>query len=279
MSIKTIISEYPRALGIRLSSGDGDEYPGCKLTLSGGHRYISIDLPQIISPKRTKVYPDWSKETVDRLGRNWYYNYIEREYGVTIFENYVSFMYGLQADDSAIDQRYGFFIPWMEHRVVEHLSFFADGSIIDETNSSFIAGTYQKNQARIEASQKTRFLFKDFDGETIHVDCYIKKYMWKRGTGRFKWVGKFFKPTTKWYVDLEFSSEVGRRKGSWKGGTLGHSCTIDVDNIESIETAFKRYCTENELTFIDKIPWVRKPFRPYTKQAACCSASEKGKSE
>ncbi len=50
------------------------------------------------------------------------------------------------------------------------------------------------------------------------------------------------------YLDLDFSAEVGRRKGSWKGGTLGHA--IEMVTGEAHEAAFRRYCDQNDLTFI-----------------------------
>lgn len=51
-------------------------------------------------------------------------------------------------------------------------------------------------------------------------------------------------------LDLEFSSEVGRRKGSWKGGTLGHG--IEMLPGELHEAAFRRYCAQNDLTFVKR---------------------------
>lgn len=49
-------------------------------------------------------------------------------------------------------------------------------------------------------------------------------------------------------LDIRFSGETGHRKGSWKGGTVGHS--INMLPGELHEAAFHRYCTEHEMTFI-----------------------------
>jgi hypothetical protein len=43
-------------------------------------------------------------------------------------------------------------------------------------------------------------------------------------------------------LDLRFSDEIGPEKGSWKGGTVGHS--IDMLPSESPEAAFRRYCEQ-----------------------------------
>lgn len=43
-------------------------------------------------------------------------------------------------------------------------------------------------------------------------------------------------------LDLRFSGETGREKGSWKGGTIGTS--IEMRPGELHEAAFRRYCDE-----------------------------------
>jgi hypothetical protein len=49
-------------------------------------------------------------------------------------------------------------------------------------------------------------------------------------------------------LDIRFSEETGRRKGSWKGGTLGHG--IDMLPGELHEAAFRRYCATHEMEFV-----------------------------
>jgi hypothetical protein len=44
--------------------------------------------------------------------------------------------------------------------------------------------------------------------------------------------------TTK--LEINFSEEVGKDKGGWKGGTLGHSCPIRGG--QTAEDAFRDYC-------------------------------------
>jgi hypothetical protein len=43
-------------------------------------------------------------------------------------------------------------------------------------------------------------------------------------------------------LNITFSAEVGPDKGSWKGGLIGTS--IDVEENETAESAFKRFCAE-----------------------------------
>jgi hypothetical protein len=96
-----------------------------------------------------------------------------------------------------------------------------------------------------------RFDFLDFDGERITATTRIEEREWRLGEGRFKWLSIFRRPKVCRSLDLQFSSEVGRRKGSWKGGTIGHS--IDMLPGELHEAAFRRYCAKEGLTFIEQI--------------------------
>jgi len=69
----------------------------------------------------------------------------------------------------------------------------------------------------------------------------------------FKWLKYFVKPEIMYNLEIEFNNEVGKRKSSWKGGTLGHSTPINYK--ESPLEAFKRYGSEedNNFTNIEQI--------------------------
>lgn len=70
---------------------------------------------------------------------------------------------------------------------------------------------------------------------------------WARGEGLFRLLFLFRNKVRRTF-DVRFSAEVGRRKGSWKGGTVGHSG--DIAPGEALEAAFRRYCEREGLTFI-----------------------------
>ena len=80
---------------------------------------------------------------------------------------------------------------------------------------------------------------------------HSEERQWKFGTGWFKWLSLFRKDRVRRSLDIDFSREVGREKGSWKGGTIGHG--IEMLPGESNEQAFRRYCTENNLSFIGEV--------------------------
>lgn len=56
-----------------------------------------------------------------------------------------------------------------------------------------------------------------FDGEVIPTTIYVEEREWRR-----KWLGwtKLFAQVSR-TIDVHFSKECGKGKGSWKGGTLG----------------------------------------------------------
>lgn len=91
-----------------------------------------------------------------------------------------------------------------------------------------------------DACPSRTFRFIDFDGEEIECKTRIEEREWHKGTGWFKWLRFITKPKIHRSLDLDFSKEVGRRKGSWKGGTTGHS--IEMLPGELHEAAFRRYC-------------------------------------
>ena len=140
------------------------------------------------------------------------------------------------------------FLPWTQWRFVRHSYYDLQGEHI---------ATLPKREPGLDGFRldqeikKTvpirKFNFLDFDGEPITATTLIEEREWLFGTGWFQWLSWFRKPKISRSLDLQFSSEVGKRKGSWKGGTLGHG--IEMLPGELHEAAFRRYCDQNELTF------------------------------
>ena len=91
------------------------------------------------------------------------------------------------------------------------------------------------------------FQFLDFDGERLTAATRIEEREWHFGTGWFKWLDWFHARKVHRSLDIKFSGETGERKGSWKGGTVGHS--IEMLSGELHESAFRRYCAEHKMTF------------------------------
>jgi hypothetical protein len=73
-----------------------------------------------------------------------------------------------------------------------------------------------------------------YDGEVIPTIIYVDEREWKPKW--LKWISLFNK--TRRTIDIHFSKEIGKRKGSWKGGTIG--CSYELLSNETPLDCLKR---------------------------------------
>lgn len=240
-----------RPFAVVLASGC-DEYSGTSFRVSGfGHTAI-LALPQwALQPYREKHFANWDEATVQRLGRNWYWAVDRREYGFSLSDGFLNVALGRQSNDSSTERRWGYFLPWTQWRHVRHSFYGLQGehlATIPDTNKPYLGSNRWEQECAIaDATPTVEFEFDDFDGERIVATTKIEEREWRFGTGWFRWLSLFRKPRVTRSLNLSFSSEVGKRKGSWKGGTVGHS--IEMQPGELHESAFRRYCAQNGMTF------------------------------
>lgn len=246
-----------RPLAIELDSGDGDDYPLCRLRFSGFGHTLIVALPTIIKPWRERVAAlSWDAATVARLGRNYYYNYHRRQYGIDLNSGYLSVSFGRQSNDSSTEQRKGWLLPWMQWRQVRHSFYDIVGNVFAHTAGMSRWGSpeYDAWKKAVEDCPTVSFEFNDHDGERITATTKMEEREQRLGEGRFKWLSVFVKPKLYRSLDIHFSAEVGARKGSWKGGTIGHSVAMLPGELH--EAAFRRYCPANGMTFVSASPLV-----------------------
>lgn len=236
-------------------AGSGcEEYPGASFRISAGGHTVIAALPQwVLRPHREKVYPSWDSATIARLGRDWYWRITPREYGFSLAEGHLSIAFGRQTNDSSTEQRWGCFLPWTQWRHVRHSFYGLDGehiATLPDTGGSYIGdqGRWERERAIADAVPTASFEFDDFDGQRIIATTKIEEREWRFGTGWFKWLSLFRRPRVSRALDLRFSAEVGKRKGSWKGGTVGHA--IKMRSSELHEAAFRRYCAQHSMVFV-----------------------------
>ena len=242
-----------------LGSGDDEEYPGCRLRMQAfGHTLILV-LPAIIKPwKKVVVVPEWrTNGTAERLGRDYYFDNHEREYGFSYSTDcagvggggFLQLFYGYEINGEKTSQRWSCFTSWNNWTHVRHTYYdLAGNRFWDEPQSMSWAkrgsiewqSRHATEQAMRDSCPTRTFAFTDFDGEQLTAKTRIEERQWELGTGWFKWLSRFKKPIIHRSLDIDFSGEVGRRKGSWKGGTTGHS--IEMLPGELHEAAFMRYC-------------------------------------
>ena len=239
----TTTSWRPWRLTLESHGGDdGENWNTLNAYLFG---YVfSLYLPRIIQPWRQKVIAkSWDAETVKRLGRNWYWDVERREYGFCLSEGHFILYFGIQPGDSTRDQDWSCFLPWTQWRFVRFSLYNPDGSHFwteMEEHLGFDVYALQRNaESRVP---KVVFKFRDFDGEEITATTHIEEREWLFGEKWCSWLSLFRAPKIRRSLNIQFSSEVGCDKGSWKGGTLGHGITM-LPN-ETPELAFRRYCAQ-----------------------------------
>lgn len=237
-------------VGIILGSGDGDEYPGCSLRVSLFGWTLITALPQIIKPWRKWVDTSrWSENP--NAG---YWDTGSREYGFTISSCHLSVGLGRVTNDSSTEQRWGCFLPWTQWRFIAHRFYDADGKLAytDTRRGPLEIEDHQAHWAARDAVSTVDFRFTDYDGEELIAKTRIEEYEHKFGEGWFKWLSLFRRSRVRRSLNIRFSGETGPRKGSWKGGVIGHGISID-DIDEDHEEAFRRYCGEHKMTFLGRI--------------------------
>lgn len=228
------------AIVLRSRGEEGGDGGVCSLRLSLWKATLILALPGIVQPWREKVRPNWDAETIKRLGRDWYWRVDPRQYGFSLSDGHLSIYYGRVTHDSRTDQNWGCFLPWTQWRHVRH-------SLYDLYGAHFWT---EPKAARWEAYRDAKercptaiFIFQDFDGQRLTASTRIEEHEWHFGTGWFKWLSWFRRPKIRRSLDIEFSDEVGRDKGSWKGGVIG--CGIDMLPGELHELAFRRFCDQD----------------------------------
>jgi hypothetical protein len=257
-----------RTFGIILTSGragDEDDYAnGCYLRMHLlGHTLI-VALPPIIKPAREwhEITTEPTRTQMIEQGRKpGYWEVWARDYGFCFTERALHYDYGRQTHSSDTDQSGCWFLPWLGHRHIRRSFYDREGihfyTLPDrggwrEYNRRFGEGswrnTWDAERAIEEACPTVRFAFDDYDGERIEATTKIEEREWAHGTGWFRWLSLFRRNMVRRSLDMNFSKETGRRKGSWKGGTVGTG--IEMRAGELHEAAFRRYCAQNNMTFI-----------------------------
>lgn len=243
-----------RKVSVMLGSGDGDDYPGCRLRVSAGPHTAILALPAVIKPWRQwkEITTEPARSQMIERGRQpGYYETHEREYGFSSFEGSLHLHFGEQTHEWPGAKSKVIFYPWREHRCIRHSIYDTAGQhFADLPQGPCSNNRWAAERALKDACPAARFAFRDFDGEEIVATCQIEEREWRRGKGIFRLLFLGRNKVSR-DMDLRFSSEVGKRKGSWKGGTVGHSC--EIAGGEAPEAAFRRYCEKEGLSFIGPV--------------------------
>jgi hypothetical protein len=238
-----------KKFGLVLDSG-ANENPGCHLRAYFGTRTLLMELPPLVRPWRKWV--DLSKATWATSSGYW--DEHPNEYGVQVSDGFLQVFLGPQTGDSTTTRDWCYFLPWTQwqsHRISLYDT--AGQHYWTQLDSDRKRGVdkYKEQTTAEENCPSVSFEFLDFDGEQITVRTHIEEREWRFGTGWFQWLRWFRSAKIARCLDLEFSKEIGPRKGSWKGGTIGHS--IELLPGELHHAAFLRYCAKHNMTLLHGI--------------------------
>lgn len=166
-------------------------------------------------------------------------------YGICIDTTSLCIHYGLQTWDSSTNKKWYYFFPWTLWRFKRHTIYNPDNTIhyqytdIEETQK--IKDILSMLDAR-ENIETVNFHVQDYDGENIEVNTFIEEREYAYGVGNFKWLSWFIKNKINRSLSISFKKEIGKDKGTWKGGVLGHG--IDMLQNETHKDAMIRYCQQ-----------------------------------
>lgn len=227
--------------GFMLDSGANDGgYGDCHIRFYCHRITLICELPKVIRDYvERRSAKHLGADVVALTGRDWYENIFPREYGAYVSDGALFVHYGAQTHDSRTDQNKCFFLPWRNWRFIRTSYYDLAGEHFWTERASDRAA-WAASSAVKDALPKAKFEFEDYDGQKIVATTHIEELEWRFGTGLFSWLSWFRKRKVSRSLALEFSAEVGPEKGSWKGGTTGHS--IEMLPGEMHEAAFQRYC-------------------------------------
>ena len=224
-----------RPLSIGLDSGC-EEYPGCSLMLRAFGWPVRIALPPIIKPWRewrdTSRY-DWANPG-DGYWATW-----RREYSIYVNDGALHLYYGPQTHDSLTSKSKCMFLPWKQWRHVRHSFYNLQGEHFWTEPKGC---SWESMDAMRQLCPTVKFLIEDFDGAHIAAETRIEEREWRRGDKWCSWLSIFWRPKIRRSLHIGFEKEVGRDKGSWKGGMMGTG--IDMLPGELHADAFRRYCAQ-----------------------------------
>ena len=170
-------------------------------------------------------------------------------WGIAVHDNTLWVYYGGEGNWGKHKRYRSWYLPWFSSDCVRHDIETKDPAtgelrmtpykVLSEMNTA--DGRYQP----IEENPLTNIHYADFtdkyDGTVLTAAFYVEEREWRRKWFHWTRLGR----TLRRSIDIQFSEEVGSRKGSWKGGTVG--CGYDLLPGETAEECLKRM--ERERSF------------------------------
>lgn len=239
-----------KPVGIVLDSGDEEDTAHLRLYLHFG--VLIIETPGLLTPFRRWV--DTSRYEWAKPGSG-YWDMHHKCYGIQCSEGFLQVFKGPQTHDSSTTKSWSTHLPWTQWRFIRISMYDTAGAHfwtqLDSERGKGINSFDAQHQAKQDVP-KVAFRFIDYDGAEIIATTHIEEREWKRGEKWCKWLSLFYRPLIRRSLAIDYSAEVGPRKGSWKGGTMGTG--INMLPGELHDDAFIRHCVKEGLTYMGPMP-------------------------
>lgn len=194
---------------------------------------IRLRLPfNILKPRFNKVgVKSWSKETIERLGRDWYYDVQETRTGFNFSGH--GFQFNLPKRKTVVKDW-----PWtIDHKATTY--YHSDTGEIHVTDKKYCVSSDVTH---------SNYLIRDSDGTVLVVSCCLVNRSYYRTKGILKWLRPFLPLKYFWSTEFQFSEETGAGKHSWKGGTVGSGINTTPD--EPMVESLYRYCSGHGMVIL-----------------------------
>lgn len=155
------------------------------------------------------------------------------KWGVAIHNNTVWIYRGGKGNMRGGNKWWTWDIPFITKEWVRTSILLKDYTWEHETRKSKGKNFWDEKWKSQQASWTYSFTDK-YDGQVIPTTIYVEEREWRPKW--LKWTSLF--AYKKRAIDVHFSKEVGKRKGSWKGGTIG--CGYDLLSNEEPLDCLKR---------------------------------------
>lgn len=208
--------------------------------------YWNIDKQIVKSQKKWVDTSHYEWVTKDENGKSGYTDYIQVEYSIAIRNDSISLQCGPNLD--CWPSKYSKYIsfPWKDARTTS-ITFFEYNPKTKELKTFKRLGEEKAPILEIMETEKEvpkfKIAFNDYDGTEVVATCHVQERRWKYGVKWAKFLGLFQKENVRRAIYFKFDKETGTEKGSWKGGTLGSGCDLEIGQ-DPFE-AFKIYAASN----------------------------------
>lgn len=168
------------------------------------------------------------------------------EYGIKYHNDSFWFYLGGKGNMNGGTKTYSIYAPW-SWQWYRTSTLLKDMTWFDETKgkrlkweSTEYGGYEWLQENKYKETHDYKYTLKSGEVQNVQATISVKEREWRMHW--FKWV-PFIKKTSN-TIDIDFSDEVGERKGSWKGGCLG--CNYEINPGETYLECLRRMETERK---------------------------------